>query len=66
MKNTNKMLVMLASNPEVSYQTFKSFLRECRIEKLVSPKCCRYLRSYAKLMRGYTFSPTQNRWYFEF
>lgn len=46
MKNTNKMLVMLASNPDVSYPTFKSFLRECRIKKLVSPKCCRYLRNY--------------------
>ena len=66
MKNTNKMLVMLASNPEVSYQTFKGFLRECRIEKLVSPKCCRYLRRYAKMMRGYSFSPTEQRWYFEF
>lgn len=66
MKNTNKMLVMLASNPEVSYQTFKSFLRECRSEKLVSPKCCRYLRSYAKMMRGYNFSMTDSRWHFDF
>lgn len=66
MKDTNKMLIMLASNPEVSYSTFKSFLRECRIEKLVSPKCCSYLRRYAKMMRGYSFSTTKQYWYFDF
>lgn len=66
MTNTNKMLIMMAGNTSIDYKVFKEFLKECKAEKLVRPKCCKYLRKYAKLCRGYSFDNRRNIWHFDF